>query len=284
MTAALPYEAGVRGDPAGSRTLCWIAGLTVAVAAHAGAVALAVRAPHPALPAAEPAPVVMLELAPEPAAPPSPQTSIAASIDQPDPQAALDTPPPLDEPPPPAEPPPDVETPLSDALPAIEPLPDLPPAEVAEQRPLRRPDSLRVEKRPETAEAPRPERKRTPPPEVASRVAAPERAETAQAPQTVATRGASVSPARWQSQLIAHLERRKRYPSAARRRGQEGTAQIRFTIDGSGNVLSAELVRSSGHAALDEAVLELMRRASPVPAPPPDAPRTITAPVRFTIR
>jgi protein TonB len=93
-----------------------------------------------------------------------------------------------------------------------------------------------------------------------------------------------VSPARWQARLASHLERRKRYPSAARRQGQQGTAQVRFTIDGSGNVQSVSLVRSSGVALLDEEVVALVRRASPVPAPPPGVNRTIVVPIRFSVR
>ena len=61
-------------------------------------------------------------------------------------------------------------------------------------------------------------------------------------------------------------------------------AHVRFSIDDAGNVRAANLVRSSGHAELDQAVLALVRRASPVPAPPPGAPHEITAPVRFNIR
>jgi protein TonB len=83
---------------------------------------------------------------------------------------------------------------------------------------------------------------------------------------------------------MAHLERLKRYPAGARARREEGTAYVRFSIDANGNVRSAQLARSSGHAELDAAVLALVRRASPVPAPPPGAPQDITAPVRFTIR
>jgi len=281
VTAIAPFDSagpgGPGGDPAGSRTVCWIVGLSLAAAAHAGAVALALRVPHPLPPAPEPAPVVMLELAPAPAAPPSPQTYLAERLDQPEEMVEMETPPPLDTPPP-VEPPPPVETPVTDALPAIQPLPDLPPSEVAEPRPAHRPERQKAEKEPE----PKPEQKR--PQSQASSVAAPQKAETVRAPESVSARGASVSPARWQSQLMAHLERRKRYPSAARARGEEGTVEVRFSIDDRGNVLSAKVVRSSGHPALDEAVLALMRRASPVPAPPPDVSRTISAPVKFAIR
>ncbi len=93
----------------------------------------------------------------------------------------------------------------------------------------------------------------------------------------------SMSPANWQSMLMAHLERRKRYPSAARERGERGTAYVRFSIDGSGNVLSARLVQSSGFSELDQEVVSLVHRASPVPPPPPGANRTITVPVRFNV-
>ena len=59
---------------------------------------------------------------------------------------------------------------------------------------------------------------------------------------------------------------------------------MRFAIDDARQRALGELVRSSGHAELDEAVVALVRRASPVPAPPPGAPHEITAPVRFNIR
>ncbi|MFT4116034.1 energy transducer TonB family protein [Bradyrhizobium sp.] len=92
----------------------------------------------------------------------------------------------------------------------------------------------------------------------------------------------SQSPANWQSQVMAHLERRKRYPAEVRARGARGTVYVRFTIDGSGNVLSASLVQSSGFPELDQETLALVRRASPIPTPPPGANRSITAPVRFS--
>jgi protein TonB len=94
----------------------------------------------------------------------------------------------------------------------------------------------------------------------------------------------SMTPARWQSRLMAHLERRKKYPSGAKSRREEGTVYVRFRIDDSGKVLSATLARSSGWPELDNEVLSLVQRASPVPAPPPDVNKTITAPVKFNSR
>lgn len=102
--------------------------------------------------------------------------------------------------------------------------------------------------------------------------------------QSASGLSSSVSPARWASRVMAHLERRKRYPAGARSRGERGTVHVRFRIDDSGNVLSVSLAGSSGFPELDAEVLALVRRASPVPAPPPGANKTIMAPVRFSPR
>lgn len=87
----------------------------------------------------------------------------------------------------------------------------------------------------------------------------------AQASTSNATSAAKVS---WQSQLLSHLARYKRYPDEARRRGIQGTCQVRFNLDHAGKVLSVELAKSSGNTALDRATLSMIRRASPVPTPP----------------
>lgn len=100
------------------------------------------------------------------------------------------------------------------------------------------------------------------------------------------SKGVSASrttPAKWMSRLAAHLERRKRYPSGSRHRGGE-IVYVRFKVDGAGNLGSIKLARSSGNAKLDKAALDTVRRASPVPAPPPGVKRTITAPIRFNKR
>lgn len=93
---------------------------------------------------------------------------------------------------------------------------------------------------------------------------------------------AGISPARWQSKLQAHLERRKRAAQRAAGRGNKGIVRITFVIDPSGKVLSARA--SSGNPKLDQAAVNMVKKASPVPAPP-DAiaqPRkTITVPIKF---
>jgi TonB family protein len=66
---------------------------------------------------------------------------------------------------------------------------------------------------------------------------------------------------------MAHLNRYKRFPPGA---AGAGVATGVFTIDRSGRVLSARLVRSAGDSALDTEAASLPRRASHLPAPPPN--------------
>ncbi|APC16893.1 energy transducer TonB [Pseudomonas frederiksbergensis] len=74
----------------------------------------------------------------------------------------------------------------------------------------------------------------------------------------------------WQSTLLAHLAKYKKYPPAAQSRGKEGLNRLRFVVDAEGKVLSYELVGRSGNADLDRATLEMIRRAQPLPKPPAD--------------
>lgn len=113
------------------------------------------------------------------------------------------------------------------------------------------------------------------------------------APQTTAPPSRPSPPAAvaasartWEGALLAHLERRKRYPVEARAQRREGVAHVRFTMDREGRVLSARLERSSGHVVLDHEAVALLHRAQPLPKPPPDVagdPISLTVPVEFFI-
>ena len=80
----------------------------------------------------------------------------------------------------------------------------------------------------------------------------------------------SKAQATWQSQLLTHLAKYKRYPEDARRRGLEGVNRLRFVVDANGMVLSYTLVGKSSSASLDRATLQMIRRAQPLPKPPAD--------------
>ncbi|PWB30316.1 energy transducer TonB [Pseudomonas sp. SDI] len=120
---------------------------------------------------------------------------------------------------------------------------------------------------------PKPEKKPEPPQEK------PTDQETLDTPPSNAPAQKSAAPApsiatnsnalpTWQSDLLRHLGKYKRYPEDARRRGLQGINRLRFVVDGEGKILSYSLAGGSGSAALDRATLEMIRKAQPVPAPP----------------
>jgi TonB family protein len=102
------------------------------------------------------------------------------------------------------------------------------------------------------------------------------------APVQGADAGVNAVKLTWQKALLSHLNRHKRYPSAAGRRSAE--ASVSFTLDRRGRVLSYAIKRSAGHPAFDDAALAMMKRADPVPPPPPvmaDEGLTFEVPVQF---
>ncbi len=62
--------------------------------------------------------------------------------------------------------------------------------------------------------------------------------------------------------LASEARRYKRYPEAARRAGLAGTVEVRIQVAASGIALQTELARSSGHAQLDTAAVEMLRLAA----------------------
>lgn len=297
--------------------LLWTSAALCVAAVHAGAVALLLREPEMVAEDAAPPAAIMIELAPEPVAVVTEEEQIVPDqVDAEEVKTASHepVPEPVEEPPPEPMPQPVPEPPVEEVAeqvpePVVEPpLPPEPlPEPVEEIDPIeqmvmaqlenvtvpipvmRPPPPKPVEEKPKKAPEKKKAEKPKAPPPPASEAARKAKVETAQADRTAAKAtstggGRNVSPAKWQSRLMSHLERRKRYPSEARSNREEGTVYVRFRIDDGGNVLSVSLSRSSGHSSLDQAVLDMVRRASPVPAPPPGVSKTITAPVRFNIR
>jgi protein TonB len=82
------------------------------------------------------------------------------------------------------------------------------------------------------------------------------------------------------------LAKHKKYPDEAHKKKQEGTVLVAFVLARDGTVLEARIERSSGFPLIDQAVLDMMRRASPVPPVPASYTGErlgIAMPVRFTI-
>lgn len=91
--------------------------------------------------------------------------------------------------------------------------------------------------------------------------------------------------ATWQKELIAHLDKHKRYP--AERSLKSAEILVSFALDRMGHVLSTTIVKGSGDAAFDQAALAMVRKSDPVPPPPPavaDEGLSFTLPVIFRVK
>lgn len=115
-------------------------------------------------------------------------------------------------------------------------------------------------------------------------------AAAAEAPTRPLSRAERARAAREQNdflrQLMAWLAQHRTYPDAAKKDKTQGTAVVRFSIDRQGRVLSASINRSSGSTVLDAAALEVLQRASPVPAMPASMGRdrlTISLPIEYAL-
>jgi len=243
--------------------------------------------PEPPSPAPSPAPV---------AAPAVPQPALLPQ-DLPAPATPEPTPPP-EAPPVPAQVPPPQAEPVPAQIPPpspeTEPPPQPPPTEA-----LPAPTELPLPPPPAPEPPPLPAR-RTPPPRTATvppRITRPgpagpapgEAPQSQTAPPAGSAAPASAPPAPiapgWQSALATWLEAHKTYPTEARRRGDEGRATVRFTVERDGQVVAVQLVSGTGSAILDDAV-ERMLRGARLPAFPPgmeQAEVTVTVQIRYRL-
>ncbi|MCC5958974.1 MAG: energy transducer TonB [Rhodobacteraceae bacterium] len=259
--------------------LLWTGAALAVMSAHAGAVIWATRA-LPMVAADSPPPAIMIELAPMTEATETQETVLSQDIQDaqasaPAQAVAIPEPEPVEE---------EVEEEITE-----DPQPDevTHEAEVVlsvSPRPRPRPQQVAV------TQTARQNPQRDPAPPVPQQTAASQSSVRAQnqqaqhstrnaARQSAQGAGRSISPVQWQSRLLAHLERHK-----PRSRGEQGQAHVTFQIDAAGNVSAIRLSRSSGRADVDQAATDLVRRASPVPAPPPGVQGTITVPVMFSRR
>jgi periplasmic protein TonB len=145
----------------------------------------------------------------------------------------------------------------------------------------------------EESEATPPPKEEAKPPETQAEVALPEppKPEPPQVEKQATAPPASAPSAavvhNWESLLVAHIDRFKRYPVEARERGEQGMVRVAFAIDRDGWVRSSRIVQSSGSSDLDQAALAMLARAQPMPRPPDRIPTrelSFLVPIKFTIR
>ncbi|MBD9479086.1 energy transducer TonB [Pseudoxanthomonas sp. PXM02] len=238
---------------ASRHAIVWSSSLAVAVLVHLAAIAVVLwwRTAPPAT-ADLAADAIMLDLAATPEAPPAPPTDM--------PQGPIQPP---------------NERPLRAEQPRLQPRVELPTFDTPD---VQDPDQALDEPK-------------GPPSEKPMQAQAPPSADAARstrlaARQTVSGVRGEIA-ATWQGILLGHLEQHRRYPRQAERMRQEGTAHVRFSVDQRGYVANARIERSSGNALLDQATLDTVQRASPVPPPPTELapyPVDVMVPVEFYVR
>jgi protein TonB len=108
------------------------------------------------------------------------------------------------------------------------------------------------------------------------------------APEPGSSRKPSPRELSWQKVLHLHLSKHKRYPGEARASRIQGVVKVAFTIDRQGNVTRSRIIEGSGSPLLDDAALEMLKRASPLPAPPDNPSSTaaldLSLPIQFSIK
>lgn len=256
--------------------LRWGACFGIALGFHAaGAAALIVRW-NDTTDAVANAPVIMIDLAPVAVAPRTTPTEVPP--DQVESKQQIE-PDPVPEKPPEVADEPEPEKPIEKAEPKPEPeakaeLAMLPPPKPAELEKA-------VEEKKEVKKKPRHR--------AASLASAPsaadQKAERAAAPAPGANARDPNALRNWTSQLVAQIERHKRYPAEAG--GASGTAVVSFSVDSSGGAHNMRVVRSSGHSVLDHDAVAWVERSQPLPPPPSDQAGNqipVVVPLRYRSR
>ncbi len=261
---AAPLALLIEDKPASGAVSAGYGGIEVdlGVAGGAPGSVAAAEPPPPELAAQPPEPDVVEAIEPPPQAVEAVAPPEAVPVESPEPVKTVQ-----------AEPPPKPKPRKPPPPPAAKPLP---PQEVAKA----------------VAPAPAPEPPAETPSEQASIAGAAGKAGTQAAPQAgsgpaASAGGAPGAAVDYMARLQAWLERHKEYPRAARMRRQEGVVMLRFTIGRDGRVLAHRIENSSGHRLLDAAVEEMIQRANPLPAPPPEielAQLELVVPVQFQLR
>jgi len=83
-------------------------------------------------------------------------------------------------------------------------------------------------------------------------------------------------------QVQKKIEAVKQYPKRAQRRNDQGVVKIVFTIGNDGELISADILESSGSRILDRAAVDAVKKASPF-ASPPNGPVIIHLPIKFEL-
>lgn len=207
---------------------------------------------------------------PAPDVPPVPQTEVVQSAPRPEQKPEFTMPSPDSRPVPHVDP-----RPIPRA--EIRPEPPVLRAEPSQAAPIVQPDMARVNPVPQPAV---PLAAIQPPPVAAP--AGPNAPPVAKA-QPSAERTLTSS---YEKSLSDLIKRHEKYPDRARRQRWEGTVVVALSLSADGKVTNISVAESSGREILDEAALEMVRRAAPLPRAPEGLrgkERSVRVPIAFKL-
>ena len=92
-------------------------------------------------------------------------------------------------------------------------------------------------------------------------------AEQARAPSLGIGKDIRKLTADWGRKISAYFELHKRYPQ---NKSKATKVKVNLVLNRRGNVVSVDVLESSGDATFDDAAISMIRRSDPVPAPPAD--------------
>ena len=91
-------------------------------------------------------------------------------------------------------------------------------------------------------------------------------------PQLAADAVPNAAMLQFRDALLRHIAKFQRYPRAAERQHLQGTVHAVFSVGRDGKLLGAWVKTSSGQAMLDQAAIDTILRAQPLPQIPPALP------------
>jgi periplasmic protein TonB len=97
-------------------------------------------------------------------------------------------------------------------------------------------------------------------------------ADLGETPVSAADASQSTAVLDFRQTLVRHIAKYQRYPKAAERGQLQGTVDTVFSMSRDGRLLEVWVKRSSGDAILDNAAIETIRRAQPLPNIPSALP------------